>query len=164
MECGCILASAIPTLSFAARLKHAPCTRTHLERTSHIELTAMSTNLPLPLRQSSLPPSARASTLTQTQYAPIRGSSTAMTTPPQGSGLRYPSNKKTIYDRNLNRSKNAELSRAAFAFLFIEMIGYAQKHVKDIATLEKRYGLPHGIPLSSGDSAPFPCRYKADLA
>jgi len=37
-------------------------------------------------------------------------------------GLRYPSNKKTIYDRNLNRTRNAELSRASFAFLFIEMI------------------------------------------
>jgi hypothetical protein len=62
-----------------------------------------------------------------------------MTTPNQAPGLRYPSNKKTIYDRNLNRSKNAELSRAAFAYLFIEMIAYAQKHVKDIAALETRY-------------------------
>lgn len=57
---------------------------------------------------------------------------------PQGSGLRYPSNKKTIYDRNLNRSKNAELSRAAFAYLFIEMINLAQKNAKDVGDLEKR--------------------------
>lgn len=57
---------------------------------------------------------------------------------PQGGGLRYPSNKKTIYDRNLNRSKNAELSRAAFAYLFIEMINLAQKHAKDVGDLEKR--------------------------
>lgn len=56
----------------------------------------------------------------------------------QGPGLRYPSNKKTIYDRNLNRTKNAELSRAAFAYLFVEMIAYAQRNVRDIATLEKR--------------------------
>lgn len=56
-----------------------------------------------------------------------------------GSGLRYPSNKKTIYDRNLNRSKNAELSRAAFAYLFIEMINLAQKNAKDVGDLEKRY-------------------------
>lgn len=60
--------------------------------------------------------------------------------PSQGPGLRYPSNKKSIYDRNLNRSKNAELSRAAFAYLFIEMIAYAQKGAKDVGDLEQRYG------------------------
>lgn len=59
--------------------------------------------------------------------------------PSQGPGLRYPSNKKSIYDRNLNRSKNAELSRAAFAYLFIEMIAYAQKGAKDVGDLEQRY-------------------------
>lgn len=53
--------------------------------------------------------------------------------------MRYPSNKKSIYDRNLNRSKNAELSRAAFAYLFIEMIAYAQKGAKDVGDLEQRY-------------------------
>lgn len=62
-------------------------------------------------------------------------------TPSQGSGLRYPSNKKSIYDRNLNRSKNAELSRAAFAYLFIEMIAYAQKGAKDVGDLEQKYGI-----------------------
>jgi hypothetical protein len=60
-------------------------------------------------------------------------------TPNQGSGLRYPSNKKSIYDRNLGRSKNAELSRAAFAYLFIEMIALAQKGAKDVGDLEQRY-------------------------
>ena len=59
--------------------------------------------------------------------------------PGQTPGLRYPSNRKTIYDRNLSRSKNAELSRAAFAFLFVEMIGYAQRRVKGITDLEKRW-------------------------
>ncbi|KAF2439066.1 trafficking protein particle complex subunit 5 [Karstenula rhodostoma CBS 690.94] len=69
---------------------------------------------------------------------------------PGGSGLRYPSNKKTIYDRNLNRSKNAELSRAAFAYLFIEMINLAQKNAKDVGDLEKRLnnqGYPIGVRL-----------------
>ncbi len=56
----------------------------------------------------------------------------------QGPGLRYPSNKKSIYDRNLNRSKTSELSRAAFAYLFIEMIAYAQKGAKDVGDLEQR--------------------------
>ncbi|KAF2666664.1 TRAPP I complex [Microthyrium microscopicum] len=66
------------------------------------------------------------------------------------SGLRYPTNKKTIYDRNLNRTRNAELSRAAFAFLFIEMINYAQRQVKGITDLEKRLnnqGYPLGLKL-----------------
>ena len=63
-----------------------------------------------------------------------QSSSRALVTP----GLRYPSNKKTIYDRNLNRTKNAELSRAAFAYLFVEMISYAQKRVTGIADLEAR--------------------------
>ena len=53
-------------------------------------------------------------------------------------GLRYPSNRKTIYDRNLNRSRTSELSRASFAYLFVEMISYAQQRVKGIADLEKR--------------------------
>ncbi|KAK8209706.1 NO signaling/Golgi transport ligand-binding domain-containing protein [Phyllosticta capitalensis] len=53
-------------------------------------------------------------------------------------GFRYPSNRKTIYDRNLGRSKNAELSRAAFAYLFVEMISYAQRKVTGIADLEKK--------------------------
>jgi hypothetical protein len=61
-------------------------------------------------------------------------------TPNQGSGLRYPSNRKSIYDRNLNRSKNAELSRAAFAYLFIEMIAYAQRGVSNVGDLEQKYG------------------------
>lgn len=63
-------------------------------------------------------------------------------TPNQGSGLRYPSNKKSIYDRNLNRSKNAELSRAAFAYLFIEMIAYAQRGVSNVGDLEQKYEQP----------------------
>jgi hypothetical protein len=67
--------------------------------------------------------------------------------PSQGSGLRYPSNKKSIYDRNLNRTKNAELSRAAFAYLFIEMIAYAQKGAKDVGDLEQRYVMPLDMRL-----------------
>ena len=66
-------------------------------------------------------------------------STTMSGTPNQGPGLRYPSNKKSIYDRNLNRSKNAELSRAAFAYLFIEMIAYAQRGVSNVGDLEQKY-------------------------
>lgn len=67
-----------------------------------------------------------------TSLVPSRAIATTST------GLRYPSNKKTIYDRNLNRTKTAELSRAAFAYLFVEMVSYAQKRVTGIADLEKR--------------------------
>ncbi|KAI5295779.1 TRAPP subunit trs31 [Ascosphaera atra] len=70
-----------------------------------------------------------------------------------GSGLRLPSNRKTIYDRNLNRSRNAELSKASFAFLFSEMIIYAQRRVTGIQDLERRLPprppppRPHPLPL-----------------
>ena len=59
----------------------------------------------------------------------------------QHAGLRTPSNRKTIYDRNLNRTRTAELSRASFAYLFGEMVGYAQKRVTGIQDLERRYAL-----------------------
>ena len=53
-------------------------------------------------------------------------------------GLRYPSNGKTIYHRPLNRTKTAELSQASFAYLFSEMVTYAQRRVKGIQDLEQR--------------------------
>jgi trafficking protein particle complex subunit 5 len=61
-------------------------------------------------------------------------------------GLRVPLNRKTIYDRNLNRSRNAELNRSSFAFLFMEMVIYAQKRVTGIQDLEKRLN-EQGYPL-----------------
>ncbi|KAI9655905.1 MAG: TRAPP subunit trs31 [Alyxoria varia] len=47
-------------------------------------------------------------------------------------------NKRTIYDRHLNRTRGAEMSRATFAYLFGEMVTYAQRRVTGIADLEKR--------------------------
>lgn len=64
-------------------------------------------------------------------------------------GLRTPSNRKTIYDRNLNRTRAAELSRASFAYLFSEMVSYAQKRVTGIQDLEKRYFFFAPPPLLS---------------
>ncbi|KAI9718084.1 MAG: hypothetical protein M1812_004342 [Candelaria pacifica] len=58
--------------------------------------------------------------------------------PGQTGVFRHPSNRKTIYDRNLNRSRTAESSRASFAYLFGEMVSYAQKRVSGIQDLEKR--------------------------
>ncbi|CAD6506175.1 BgTH12-07105 [Blumeria graminis f. sp. triticale] len=66
------------------------------------------------------------------------------------SGLRYPSSGKTIFHRPLNRSRIAELSQASFAYLFGEMVGYAQKRVTGIQDLEKRLniqGYPIGLKL-----------------
>ncbi|EEQ32260.1 Trafficking protein particle complex subunit 31 [Microsporum canis] len=65
-------------------------------------------------------------------------------------GLRVPSNRKTIYDRNLNRTRNAELSKASFGYLFSEMVIYAQRRVTGIQDLERRLneqGYPLGLRL-----------------
>jgi hypothetical protein len=61
-------------------------------------------------------------------------------------GVRLPSNGKTIYHRPLNRSKTAEISQASFAYLFGEMITYAQRRVKGIQELEQRYA---AVPQAS---------------
>ncbi|OAQ71327.1 SPP30 protein [Pochonia chlamydosporia 170] len=64
--------------------------------------------------------------------------------------LRVPSNGKTIYHRPLNRSKAAELSQANFAYLFSEMVVYAQRRVKGVQELEHRpntQGHPIGLKL-----------------
>ncbi|KAK1766260.1 NO signaling/Golgi transport ligand-binding domain-containing protein [Phialemonium atrogriseum] len=66
------------------------------------------------------------------------------------SGLRYPTNGKTIYHRPLNRTKTSELSQASFAYLFSEMVSYAQRRVTGIQDLEKRLNLqghPIGLKL-----------------
>ena len=71
-------------------------------------------------------------------------------------GLRYPSNGKTIYHRPLNRTKTAELSQSSFAYLFSEMVTYAQRRVTGIQELEKRCAPspfrpspPHGPSLTN---------------
>lgn len=56
----------------------------------------------------------------------------------EGGGLRVPSNGKTIYHRSLQRAKAAELSQASFAYLFGEMVTYAQRRVQGIQELEQR--------------------------
>ena len=91
--------------------------------------------------------SPSASILTSTTHSALGSSintnSTATTVIPasrypSSPGLRVPSNRKTIYDRNLNRTRTAELSRASFAYLFSEMVGYAQRKVTGIQDLERR--------------------------
>lgn len=85
-------------------------------------------------------PPPQPSTSASTAFRPL--STTQQRTPQLAQprpGLRTPSNRKTIYDRNLNRTRTAELSRASFAYLFGEMITYAQRRVTGIQDLERRY-------------------------
>lgn len=81
------------------------------------------------------------STSQQSSRPPSRNASSSQQSVPQTSisGPRPVSNRRNIYDRNLNRSRTAELSRASFSYLFNEMISYAQRRVTGIADLEKRY-------------------------
>ncbi|KAG9314708.1 NO signaling/Golgi transport ligand-binding domain-containing protein [Chiua virens] len=49
-----------------------------------------------------------------------------------------PANRPSIYDRNLNKTRTAEVSASAFAFLFSEVVQYTQKRVSGINDLERR--------------------------
>jgi hypothetical protein len=81
------------------------------------------------------------------------------------SGLRVPSNGKTIYHRPINRTKTSELSQASFAFLFSEMVAYAQKRVKGIQELEhKSVHLPANLlPLSVMECLSQALRLRTDI-
>ncbi|KAA6408486.1 MAG: TRAPP I complex [Lasallia pustulata] len=95
------------------------------------------------------------------------------TPPPPPPGLRTPSNRKTIYDRHLNRTRTSELSRASFAYLFSEIVTYAQRRVTGIQDLERRLSAqasplgPRLLPLllyrSPPRSTPRPHRILALL-
>ena len=101
---------------------------------------------PLP---SSLPTAPQQQPATYLQQQPGQLLQRASTS----GGLRYPTNKKTIYDRNLNRSRTAELSRASFAYLFGEMVTYAQRRVTGIQDLEKRYACQSVVRVSPTEGA-----------
>ncbi|KAK7676975.1 hypothetical protein QCA50_020093 [Cerrena zonata] len=49
-----------------------------------------------------------------------------------------PGLRPNVYDRNLNKTKTAEVSASAFAFLFSEVVQYTQKRVTGISDLERR--------------------------
>lgn len=64
--------------------------------------------------------------------------------------LRYPSNRKTIYDRNLNRTKTGETSLSSFAYLFNTLITYHHAKSGSVSEIESRLnraGYPIGIKL-----------------
>ena len=47
-------------------------------------------------------------------------------------------NRPNIYDRSLNKTRGTEVSAAAFAFLFSEIVQYTQKRVSGINDLERQ--------------------------
>ncbi|WPG99530.1 Hypothetical protein R9X50_00234500 [Acrodontium crateriforme] len=64
--------------------------------------------------------------------------------------LRYPSNRKSIYDRNLNRTKTSDISLASFAYLFNALITYHHAQSGSVSEIENRLnraGYPIGIKL-----------------
>ena len=88
------------------------------------------------------------------QSKPNPGDTHAFTSLPQPKpfvpALRYPSNRKTIYDRNLNRTKASETSLASFAYLFNTLITYHHARsgsVSEIETRLNRAGYPIGLKL-----------------
>lgn len=81
---------------------------------------------------------ASASAFSQAVTDRLQARPSPQSRPTSSGGLRTPSNKNTIYDRNLKRGRNAELGRASFAFIFMEMVRYAQNRVKGIQELEDR--------------------------
>ena len=54
-------------------------------------------------------------------------------------GTPKPLSRPNIYDRPLNKTRTAEVSASAFAFLFSEVVQYMQKRVSGINDLERRY-------------------------
>ncbi|KAM3423494.1 Trafficking protein particle complex subunit [Cercospora zeina] len=77
-------------------------------------------------------------------YVPIAQSKPFVST------LRYPSSRKSIYDRNLNRTKATETSLASFAYLFNTLITYHHAKsgsVSEIETRLNRAGYPIGIKM-----------------
>lgn len=80
----------------------------------------------------------------EASYTPITQSK------PFVSSLRYPSSRKTIYDRNLNRTKTTEISLASFSYLFNTLITYHHAKSGSVSEIESRLnraGYPIGIKM-----------------
>ncbi|KAJ3576286.1 hypothetical protein NP233_g526 [Leucocoprinus birnbaumii] len=52
-----------------------------------------------------------------------------------------PGPRPNIYDRNLNKTRIAEVSASSFSFLFSEIVQYTQKRVSGINDLERRWAI-----------------------
>ncbi|KAG8781619.1 TRAPP subunit trs31 [Serendipita sp. 401] len=108
----------------------------------HPRLSVLSTSS-LPSEHSSL---SASSSSTRFSLPPTSGTGTPVPMPSSASVLTLSKtpltatnvNRPNIYDRPLNKTKTSEVSLAAFAFLFSEMIQYTQKRVNGIADFERR--------------------------
>lgn len=73
----------------------------------------------------------------------------------------------SIYDRPLNKTRTAEVSAGAFAFLFSEVVQYTQKRVSGINDLERRYvssSRSRSRRLSCSTRRRLPCQSGAELS
>lgn len=69
---------------------------------------------------------------------------------PFTSTLRYPASRKSIYDRNLNRTKTTEISLASFSYIFNSLITYHHAKSGSVSEIESRLnraGYPIGIKM-----------------
>ncbi|EIN13200.1 TRAPP complex subunit trs31 [Punctularia strigosozonata HHB-11173 SS5] len=82
---------------------------------------------------TSLSSGGRNSPTTSTTRFSLPAPSITTTSTPKPAGAR-----PNIYDRNLNKTRTAEVSASAFAFLFSEVVQYTQKRVAGINDLERR--------------------------
>ncbi|OCH92710.1 transporter particle subunit trs31 [Obba rivulosa] len=82
------------------------------------------------------------SSLSSLEHLSPIGSSTRFSLPSAPSintaSVPKPGQRPNIYDRNLNKTRAAEVSASAFAFLFSEMVQYTHKRVSGINDLERR--------------------------
>ena len=104
----------------------------------HPRLSVVSTS-----SQSSLDHLSPTTTSTRFSLPSISSANTAVASTKPGP------NRPNIYDRNLNKTRGTEVSGAAFAFLFSEIVQYTQKRVSGINDLERQWVVYHiGITLS----------------
>ncbi|KAG6837211.1 hypothetical protein H0H93_013079 [Arthromyces matolae] len=87
-------------------------------------------------------PHPRLSVLSTTSQSSIEHpsptSSTRFSLPTAAAANKLIAARPNIYDRNLNKTRVAEVSASAFAFLFSEIVQYTQKRVNGINDLERR--------------------------
>jgi len=93
----------------------------------HPRLSVVSTS-----SQSSLDHLSPTTTSTRFSLTSISSANTAVASTKPGP------NRPNIYDRNLNKTRGTEVSGAAFAFLFSEIVQYTQKRVSGINDLERQ--------------------------
>ncbi|KAK7472392.1 Trafficking protein particle complex subunit 31 [Stygiomarasmius scandens] len=83
-------------------------------------------------RLSSVTSAASSPTASSSRFS-LPSAATLVTASKSGAGQR-----PNIYDRNLNKTRIAEVSGSAFSFLFSEVVQYTQKRVSGINDLERR--------------------------